>query len=82
MTTSFMDTKTVMYADDAQFLHLELPKKLTQLQTRVQPTLKNAQRWFTDNSLKISLSKTDLVLVKHRPRRDQSSFGAVWGGQN
>ena len=66
-----------MYADDVQFLHLELPENLKQLQTRVQSTLENAQQWFTDNSLKISSSKTALVLVKQTEAL--SSFEVQFG---
>ena len=54
----------VMYADDAQFIHTDIPANAGMLCARMEETLSTALNWFTQNRLKINPRKTDLLLVK------------------
>ena len=72
---SYMDnSKIVMYADDVQFLHQGRPNALTELKEHVEHTVTAAHCWFTENSLKVNPTKTDLTLVKSKRRRLSSGF--------
>ena len=78
--TSFLsDTKTVLYADDVQFIHSALPSQQGQLQKDIGTTLSKAQRWFIENSLKINPTKTDLVIVSSRQRKIEQNFEVRFG---
>ena len=70
----FSDTKIVMYADDIQFIHSSQPCNLTALKQNVEDTLKVANVWFVENSLKLNPSKTEVVIIKTRQRRTTDSF--------
>ena len=72
---SYMEnSKIVMYADDVQFLHQGQPNALTELKEHVEHTVTAAHRWFTENSLKVNPTKTDLTLVKSKRRLLSSGF--------
>ena len=78
--SSFLrDTKTVLYADDVQFIHSALPNQQRELQRDIEATLSKAQRWFIENSLKINPTKTDLVLISSRQRRMGQNFEVRFG---
>ena len=71
---SYLDTKTVIYADDVQFLHVAPPKRTLELKADVECTLGIASQWFVQNCLKINPSKTELLLIKSRRRRLDTDF--------
>ena len=62
------DSVTVMYADDVQFMHSNLPGDIVAMKERVSKTLEEAHCWFVANSLKINPSKTELLLLRTRQR--------------
>ena len=67
--TSFLgDAKTVLYADDVQFIHVAPPNQQGELQRDVETTLSRAQRWFSENSLKINPTKSEVILVSSRKK--------------
>ena len=70
-TSHITDGKVVVYADDTQFIDSDEPKNLAPLKARVERTLDTALTWFTQNSLKINPSKTELLLFKTRSRKTQ-----------
>ena len=76
---SHVDSKIVMYADDAQFLHRGLRQNTLELQGKVEATFKQAHTWFTHNSLKINPTKTDLMIVRPRQRRSPLQFSVRFG---
>ena len=66
--------RLIIYADDCQFLDSESPKQLSVLNQRVENTLETAMQWFTQNRLKLNPSKTELVVIKSRQRKNNSYF--------
>lgn len=66
--------RLIMYADDVQFIHTCHPKDLTQLKERIEESLKIADAWFSQNSLKINPTKTDFMLVHTHQRRSVGTF--------
>ena len=78
--TSFLsDTKTVLYADDVQFIHCGLPNQQGEMQRDIELTLSKAQRWFVENTLKINPTKSDLVLISSRQRQFKHKFEVRFG---
>ena len=78
--TSFLkDTKMVLYADDVQFIHGSDPHHIEALEIEISRTLSEAQRWFTENSLKINPQKTELVLISTRQRKIKHEFKVYFG---
>ena len=75
----FEGGKVVMYADDVQFIDESEPQHILDLQNRVERTVNLAQRWFTENSLKINPTKTDLMLVKSKKRELNHRFVIRFG---
>ena len=73
------DCKLVIYADDVQFGHRGEIHKISELQGRVERSFGSAQQWFTANSLKINPTKTDLVLIKSKRRKENSNFSITIG---
>ena len=65
------ETKIVIYANDVQFLHSGDPSNIIEMQNRVENTLVRAQSWFNQNRLKINPTKTDIIVVLSRQRRDE-----------
>ena len=65
--------KVIMYADDTQFLDADLPVKISDLKRRVEDTLAVAGKWFVKSRLKISPSKTEMLLI-HSRRLQNISF--------
>ena len=74
------ETKIVIYADDVQFLHSGDPSNIIELQNRVENTLVRAQSWFNQNRLKINPTKTDIIVVRSRQRRDEIKMKINFGG--
>ena len=58
--------KTVMYADDTQFLDAHCPSNIQELKIRIENSLAVALQWFTQNRLKINPTKTEFVIIKSR----------------
>ena len=58
--------KTVMYADDAQFLDCDTPQNIPDLKKRVEHSRSVALDWFSQNKLKINPSKTEFTILKSR----------------
>ena len=74
------DCKIVIYADDIQFGHRGEIHQMPELQGRVERSFGSAQQWwFTANSLKINPTKTDLVLIKSKRRKENSKFSITIG---
>ena len=73
------DCKLVIYADDVQFGHSGEFHQMPELQSKVEGTFNSAQQWFTANSLKINPTKTDLVLIKSKRRKESNHFSITIG---
>ena len=73
------DCKLVIYADDVQFGHRGEIHQMPELQGRAERSFGSAQQWFTANSLKINPTKTDLVLIKSKRRKENSNFSITIG---
>ena len=72
--------KVIMYADDAQFLDTEAPSNIEALKTRVENNLSCAFKWFSQNSLKINPSKTEMIILKSRRQNSNTDFSVRLGG--
>ena len=79
LTTFLNDTKMVLYADDVQFIHSGNPSQIEEMEHEIVQTLSKAQRWFVENSLKISPFKTECVLLSSRKRKVSSDFQVQFG---
>ena len=73
------DCKLVIYADDVQFGHRGELHQIADLENRVERTINSAQQWFSANSLKINPTKTDLVLIESKRRKESNSFSITVG---
>ena len=60
----YLDSKIVMYADDVQFLHLDPPKEMTELEAQVETTLRLANNWYVHKFLKINPTKTESLITQ------------------
>lgn len=74
------DCKVVSYADDVQFGHQGDVKHISDLEMRVENSVNAAQRWFTENYLKINPLKSDLVLIKSKRSKINHEFSINFGG--
>ena len=73
------NSKVIMYADDAQFIDADVPSNIQALKTRVEHTLTIALQWFTQNRLKINPSKTEMIILKSRPKNSQTNLSVQFG---
>ena len=71
--------KVVMYADDAQFLDSDEPCNLSDMKMRLETSMSAALKWFTQNSLKINPSKTEMMMVKSQRLRTEPNFHIDFG---
>ena len=68
-----------MYADDAQFLHSDLPNNLSDMKIRLETSMSAALKWFTQNRLKINPSKTEMLMVKSQRLKTETGFHIHFG---
>jgi len=71
--------KVVMYADDAQFFDADLPSNIPALKERVETNLSLALKWFSQNSLKINPSKTEMLILKSSRQKTDTNFSVHFG---
>ena len=74
LTSYLSDTKVVLYADDAQFIHQSKPNDLIGLQNKVQNALSRANNWFIQNKWKINPQKSEILLVASNRRKLDEDF--------
>ena len=61
MANNFPDCKVLSYADDTQLLVSGNNKK--EVKAKLDKLVKIAQRWYTNNSLKNNISKTEVIII-------------------
>ena len=71
--------KTVMCADDAQFLDCDTPQNIPDLKKRVEQSPSVALDWFSQNKLKINPSKTEFTILKSRRLVTETDFPILFG---
>ena len=72
-------SKLVLYADDCQFLDAAVPCEIETLKSRVENTLDTVLNWFVQNRLKINPDKTEMIILKSRRQRANTSFTVSFG---
>ena len=65
-SSSFPNCNIKAYADDTQIL--VTAKSTKELKHRIEETIATAQKWFTDNSLKINPTKTEVIIFGNKGR--------------
>ena len=65
---NFKNCKIVSYADDTQIL--VSAKSGKQIRTQLENLIKNAKKWYTENSLLNNASKTEIMLISGRKHEE------------
>ena len=69
MPEIFKNCKVMSYADDTQLL--VSAKSSTQLKKKLENLIQTAQKWYTENSLLLNASKTEVMLITKRKNKDK-----------
>ena len=68
MPEIFKNCKVMSYADDTQLL--VSAKSSTQLKKKLENLIQTAQKWYTENSLLLNASKTEVMLITKRKNKE------------
>ena len=61
------------------FFYAETPSEIQTLKCKVENTLSTVLTWFTQNSLKINPSKTEMLIIKSRRQTANTDFSVSFG---
>ena len=69
MAENFQSCKTVSYADDTQII--VSANNLKELKEKIEELINTAQKWYTENSLCINPSKTEVMIIRKRNNQEK-----------
>ena len=78
LASNLSDCKVTAYADDTQIL--VTAKSETELKTKVEKTILEAQHWYAKNSLKLNPTKTELMIFGKKNSQINPMYFAVQDG--
>ena len=64
----FNDCKIMSYADDTQII--VSGKSIEEIKSRIESLIQAAQEWYTENSLLNNASKTEIMIISKRKRKE------------
>ena len=78
MANTFTNCKIISYADDTQLIVTGNHKQ--QVKSKLEELIKQAQKWYNENSLMNNASKTEIIIIGKNPTKDQPFYIEVEEG--